>query len=142
MKKTEYSYALCERTYSTLSIVSDSIGPDQISETLSIVPTSSKVKGDIFKGIKVEKNGWYLSTESELSSTNTCDHIDWLFDKLKNKEDAVKELQSKGCRIAIGSFWLSKNGRGGPILETKQILELAKFNIPIGWDISFEEVKK
>ena len=80
-----------------------------------------------------------LSSEAELSSTNTCDHIDWLFDKLKDKEDAVKMLQSNGCRIAIGCFWLSKNGRGGPILEIKQISELAKFNIPIGWDVSFEK---
>jgi len=140
MKNSDYSNALCERTYSTLSIVSDSVEPDEISKILSIAPTSSKVKGEMFKSIKVEKNGWYLSSENELSSTNTCDHIDWLFDKLKNKEDVVKELQSKGCRVAIGSFWLSKNGRGGPILETKQILELAKFNIPIGWDVSFEEV--
>jgi hypothetical protein len=139
MKNPEYSYALCERTYSTLSIVSDSVKPDEISNVLSISPTSSKVKGEMFKNIEVKKNGWYLSSETELSSTNTCDHIDWLFDRLKDKEDAVKILQSKGCRIAIGCFWLSKNGRGGPILEIKQILELAKFNIPIGWDVSFEK---
>ncbi len=139
MKNSEYSYDLCKRTYSTLSIVSDNIKPDEISEILLITPTNTKVKGEMFKSIKVEKNGWYLSTETELSSKNTCDHIDWLFDKLKDKEKDVKMLQSKGCRIAIGCFWLSKNGRGGPILEIKQISELEKFNIPIGWDVSFEK---
>ena len=112
MNNPEYSYALCEHTYSTLSIVSETIGPGKISEMLSISPTSSKVRGELFKGIEVKKNGWYLSTEAELSSTNTCDHIDWLLDKLKNKEDIVKALQLKGCRVAIGYFWLSKNGRG------------------------------
>jgi hypothetical protein len=139
MRNSECDYELCEFTHATLSIVSESMGPDEISEVLSIVPTHSKVKGEMVKSIKVEKNGWYLSSENILSSTNMCDHIDWLLDRLKGKEDAIKKLQSDGCRIAIGSYWLSKTGRGGPILGTKQIKELAKFNIPIGWDVSFNK---
>jgi len=125
----------CDCTDAMLSITSVEISADRISKILSVEPTRTKQIGDVYKGIEISRNGWYLSSDGLVSSADTCDHIDWLFDQLKNKESQIADIKSKNCHIAIGCRWVSKHGRGGPVLREKQLLALASFGIPIGWDV-------
>lgn len=132
-------FTACERTNTTLSITSPDIASEEITRTLSIEPSRTKLKGDSYKGIEITKNGWFLSSETSVDSIDACDHIDWLFTQLKNKEEKIAELKARGCHVAIGCLWVSKYGRGGPILREKQLFSLAKFRIPIGWDVWIEK---
>lgn len=138
--KNEYddNYKSCHETYVTLRIYSDSISPEEISNSLHMQPTDSTTKGEVV-GIKTKKvrkhNGWFLTSDGIVDSKDCRRHFDYLADKINPFKDELKELKSKGCEIDISCFWSSENGQGGPTLSPKQLKKLSELEIEIWFDI-------
>ena len=132
------SYPTCVETHSTLRIFSDDLAPEEISEALGIQPTDTFRKGDPHSGGKLRRkaNGWFYSTEKLTESKDSRRHLDIILNALDGKEGQIRNLQSKGCKTDITSYWLS-GGQGGPWLMPDQMLKLGALNIDIWWDIYF-----
>src|SRR5215469_17720932 len=107
-------YPTCWKTDSTLRIFSDDISPDQITEALGIQPTKAFRKDEPFsKGkLKRKTNGWFYSTRKLTESRDTRRHLDMILNALDGKENQIKGLQAKGCKMQISSYWVSI-GQGG-----------------------------
>jgi hypothetical protein len=139
-QQTDYddSCPTCLATYSTLRIFSDDLGPDEITRLLQTEPTEAFRKGDLHSKGKLRRktNGWFYSTKKLSNSRDTRRLVDMILTMLDGKADAVKALQSKGCKIDITSYWLSV-GQGGPWLMPEQMLKLGALGISIWWDVYF-----
>ncbi len=57
MQKSEYDkkYPTCSKTYATLRIYHDKITPEEITQSLDIVPTYCQLKNE-----KIKFSGWFL----------------------------------------------------------------------------------
>jgi Domain of unknown function (DUF4279) len=132
------SYPTCVETYSTLRIFSDDLAPDQITEALAIEPTGAFGKGDLHSKGKLRRktNGWFYSTKKLNESRDTRRHLDMILNALDGKERQIRELQARGCKTNITSYWVS-SGQGGPWLMPDQMLRLGALNIDIWWDVYF-----
>jgi hypothetical protein len=80
-------------------------------------------------------NGWFLTSKFAVVSRDTRRHLDWLLDHLAGREDALKLLQSEGCRMDICCFWASASGHGGPTLSPHQLKRLAALDLEIWFDV-------
>ena len=132
------SYPTCIKTYSTLRIFTDELGPEQITQLLKIEPTDAFRKGDVHgvKKLQRKTNGWFYCTEDLASSKDGRRHIDLIIAALTGKGAEVQELHARGCKIDITSYW-SSTGQGGPCLMPEQMLKLGALGINIWWDIYF-----
>jgi hypothetical protein len=143
--ESEYdeSYATCAETYSTLRIFSDDTAPDEIAKLLHVEPTEAFRIGDSHAQGKLHRrtNAWFFSTKKLSSSKDTRHHIDIILALLEGKEEAVKEIQARSCKIDITSYWLS-TGQGGPWLMPHQMVRLGALGISIWWDVYFVDEDK
>jgi hypothetical protein len=132
------SYSTCIETFSTLRVFLDDIPPDEITKLLQIEPTDAFRKGDSHARGKLKRkaNGWFYSTQKLSSSKDTRRHIDMILATLDGKDDSVKRLHIKGCKIDITTYWVSV-GQGGPWLMPQQMLRLGTLGIEVWWDIYF-----
>ena len=130
----------CIDTYSTLRIFSDESGPEEITNTLGVEPTSTFKEGDVhgLGRLRRKTNGWFYSTKSITESKVDQHHLDLVLDVLDGKTDAVDALRERGCKIDIVTYWVS-SGQGGPSLLPEQMLKLGALGISIWWDIYFSE---
>jgi hypothetical protein len=131
-------YPTCVETYSTLRVNSDEISPEEITKLLQINPTKAFRKGETHARGKLQRktNGWFYSTKKLSSSKDTRRHIDLILASLDGKDDSVKKLHLKDCKLDIISYWVSI-GQGGPWLMPYQMLRLGTLGIPVWWDIYF-----
>jgi hypothetical protein len=140
-KHREYddSYPTCLETYSTLCIFSGDLAPEEITASLKLEPSETFRKGDLhsLRKLRRKTNGWFYSTEHLTDSRDFRRHLDIILDALEGRNDAVTDLQSKGCGMDITTYWVSKSGQGGPWLMPEQMLKLGSLGIEIWWDIYF-----
>jgi hypothetical protein len=140
MKKYDDKYSACKRTYSTLRIYPGKISPEDITKRLKIKPSSIQHKGDLVGTAKqrvIKLNGWFLTTKGKIKSADSRRHIDWLLQKIMEKQRAIRQLQSEGVKMDISCFWESKSGNGGPTISPPQMAKLSKINIDVWWDVYF-----
>ncbi len=133
------SYPSCARTYSTLRIFSDSLGPEQITQLLQVEPTRTFRKGELFGKHERKTNGWFYCTQNLTSSKDDRRHLDLIIAALDGKDAQMRELHSHGCKMDITSFWSSKEGQGGPWLTPEQMLRLGTLGLSLWWDIYFSD---
>jgi hypothetical protein len=133
------SYPACARTYSTLRIFSDHLGPEQITQLLQVEPTRVFRKGEFFGDKKLERktNGWFYCTKDLTSSKDDRRHLDLIIAALDGKDAQMRELHSHGCKMDITSFWSSKEGQGGPWLMPEQMVRLGTLGLSVWWDVYF-----
>ena len=66
-------YPTCAKTYSTLRIFSETLGPEVITTTLIIQPTDTfrKCESHTLGRLHRKANGWFFSTEHSSNSYNS-----------------------------------------------------------------------
>ena len=72
-------YATCFKTYVTLRIYFEKMNSEELTKYLEIKPTKSQNKGERSKNnlnLKIEHNGWFLSSEESVKSKDFRRHID------------------------------------------------------------------
>lgn len=131
-------YGTCAYTHAWLRIMSPDLNPDEITRILNVTPTETQYRGTVVPDRpekKFSKSGWFLSTSGILSSKDSRDHLDWLLDHIRDKRQEFLELHSRDYLIDICVRWDSRLGEGGPTLSPKQMLELARLEIELWFDV-------
>jgi hypothetical protein len=140
-KMTPYDdeYPTCKRTFATLRIYSDAVSTPEITARLQLEPTDCFNKGDATgsRGLTRKFNGWFLSSESIVSSRDTRRHLDWLISKIGDKATEIARLHADRVDIDISCFWVYK-GQGGPLISPPQMAALSALNIEVWWDVYYD----
>src|SRR4051794_16523571 len=55
------------------------------------------------------------------------------------RADHLSRLRNEGAEADIFCFWASRSGHGGPNLGTRQMKRLVALDLPIGFDVYFEQ---
>ncbi|WP_082859269.1 DUF4279 domain-containing protein [Microbulbifer sp. Q7] len=125
----------CIRTYVSLCVYSPDLLPDQISNALSLEPTTSFCRDPQHKYYpQRQHNFWSISTKELLESTDQKDHLKKVFTFLQGKEEILSRLKSSGCETKI-SVYYETDGQDGPYLDSASIMNLARYELEIWWDI-------
>lgn len=136
--KYDDKYSSCKRTYATLGVYPGKIQPEEITTKLKVQPSDIVHKGDLASektNRKFKLNGWFLSTQGLIKSRDPRRHIDWIIEKIKNRRTVIRKLQSEGVQMSIVCFWAPRGYSVGPTISPHQMVELAKLNIEVWWDI-------
>ncbi len=144
-RKTPYNdvYPTCERTSAELRIYPGELDPEWVTQRLNVIPTSTLRKGErkvnsIGRERIVKLNGWFLSSEGEVSSLDLRRHLDWLLDKVQPRKSQLRDLQQlPDIHMFIQCIWWSAHGQGGPTLWPEQMQRMATLNLECGFDVSF-----
>jgi hypothetical protein len=117
--------------------------PEIVTSQLGVNPTSLNKKGEkrvnsLGRTREVPLNGWFLSSESDISSRDLRRHLDWLLDKIEPSAPQLSKLQTApGLTMLINCIWWSATGQGGPTLWPEQMQRLAALDLECSFDISF-----
>jgi len=135
-------YPTCERTYAELRVYSDEVKPNKITDILGETPSSQQSKGSkriSSRGNTIETkiNGWFLSSESQLSSLDLRDHLSWLMEKLAPKILKFEKLREKKVVMTVYCLWWSAHGHGGPTLWPEQMKILSDLELECSIDFSY-----
>ena len=131
-------YESCEETYATLRIFPKEISPEEVTNRLSLSPTSVQRKGEVRKsGYVVKLDGWFLESENAVQSKDVQRHIVWIVNQILPKKDALLELQGTGCDMNIFCYWSSAGGQGGPTLSPSTMRNLADLRLEVSFDCYF-----
>lgn len=139
---TDEDYPTCRKTFATLRAFSPSVTAAQISEFLSVQPTSSHSLGDPIgenSATARQQHGWFLSTEEFVMSRDSREHINWVLDRVEAALDGFAQLKADGVRLDVLCYWESMDGHGGPMLDPGQMGRLANLGLSCGWDVYFNE---
>jgi hypothetical protein len=130
-------YPTCRGTHATLRLFSDHMAPEEITALLRLRPSEVVTKGEqYYKDLRRTRHGWFLQSRHHVDSKDARRHIDWLISKLQDRATELLELQSRGVEMDVSCLWLSV-GQGGPILEPRQMRELACLNLDLAWEVGF-----
>lgn len=133
----------CERTCAVLIVYSGDMHPSAITELLGQLPTRVVVAGEASLPNSLGRtrlgklNAWFLSSEEYVSSRDVRHHLDWLLDRLMQKRETLRALQSKRfIKMYVSCPWWSRQGGGGPSLWPEQMQGLAELNLECSFSFS------
>ena len=66
----------------------------------------------------------------------TCD---WILDQIEPRALALAGIQARAAEVSLSCFWVSAHGHGGPSLLPGQMQRLAALNLPLWFDIYFDD---
>lgn len=131
--------------YSHLSVLHKIESSETVTDILEINPTSTSVKGkknieedENGKFVAAEKppyNGWFLSSEKFVDSTNINDHLEWIFQKVDDEN--VKKLLEKGFECRIGCLITSERIDMEIQIEPIYLKKMGKLNLPFWIDYNY-----
>ncbi|NLV31513.1 MAG: DUF4279 domain-containing protein [Acidobacteria bacterium] len=134
----------CERTCAELRIYSGKMKPSEVTEIMGIKPTEEVIAGEKHYGImtgrvRIDKvNCWFLSSETFVISKDLRRHLDWIYERLEPRTEAIKLLQAeRGVEMLVHCIWWSQFGGGGPTLWPKQMRNLADLNLECTFDFQY-----
>ena len=134
-------YPTCAYTHAWLRIMSsEEFDPDAVTHLLGITPSKIQRLGEsrperpdrIHK-----KSGWFLSTKGVVSSLDARHHLDWILERVFDKDTAFERLRKNNFLTDVCVRWDSKSGHGGPTLSPKQLLGFGNLGIEVWFDIYF-----
>lgn len=138
-------YETCAECYVRLMIFSGEFHPDEITKLLQIQPTVANFAGEKVtnsRGLtrEVKDSMWFLSTESNISSKDIREHIDWLVETIYPHRESLSKIQEMdGVKVTLKCVWFSLLGHSGPVLWPEQMRALADLDLELSFDIYFAE---
>ena len=133
-------YGTCSYTHAWLRIMHESLDPDEVTHLLGVTPTSTQTAGEPWspKSDKLlEYSGWFLSTKGVLTSLDARHHLDWILERVRDKQAEFAALCERGCLVDVCCRWDSKSGNGGPTLSPAQMSGFAQLGVELWFDIYF-----
>ena len=105
-----------------------------MTESLGLSPTKI-VRARLAEAKYTDRpNGWFLSSEGKVSSSDLRTHLDWLLSLVLPKKDALLDLQRvDGLKMLVRCPWWS-NGNDGPVLWPEQMKGLSELNLECDFD--------
>ncbi|WP_437956877.1 DUF4279 domain-containing protein [Sorangium sp. So ce119] len=144
-RRTPYNelYPTCERADATLRIYAECIHPQEITRRLAVEPDSVQVKGEVRvnsvgRARVIGVNGWFISSETKVSSKDLRHHLDWIIGAIYPVREALLKLQqTRGVKMDVSCVWWSAHGHGGPTLWPEQMRPLSDLGLECGFDVYF-----
>ena len=134
-------YPTCQKTFATLRIYHDTAEPPEVTRVLGITPTDIVRSGDTHgpskRAATYKINGWFLSSESSVSSQDSLRHIEWLLALIEPRCAQLSALREQGHRMVISCYWLSASGHGGPTLTADIMRRVAEVGLDLEFDVYF-----
>ena len=124
------------RVFVDVDLYHDAEDPDRVSEALAAEPSRQQRLGDNSAtdlGLRVSVNGWFLSSETFVSSNSIAEHIDYIVGVVHPRLDQLRELVSRGWHGRVTLFVLSPKGLVDLQIPATLVGHLASF----GLDLSF-----
>ena len=136
-------YPSCARTYATLRVIPDGFAPDEVTEALGVSPTvvyhAGKSMYPARPHVLARQDAWHLRSTPAVESTDAARHIDWILDQIEPRALALAGIQARAAEVSLSCFWVSAHGHGGPSLLPGQMQRLAALNLPLWFDIYFDD---
>jgi hypothetical protein len=132
----------CAETFVSLQLFGNDLVPEEVSRLLGLQATESAVRGSKTVApsgkIRVAPTGrWILESRGKICSTDAERHVKWVMDQLD--ATGLMPINIPGVsRATIYCFWLSATGNGGPQFSPAVLGRLAKYQLPLGFDIYFD----
>lgn len=127
----------------SLQFFGDDLDPDAITKILSIHPTKSCRKGDIFRGKvydRIEQTGKWLYSVKRRKGISLEEQINKLFDQLPLAPEVWLELTTKFQANLFCGLWLKRwNCEFDLFPET--LKKIAEKGLSIGFDVYFDPDK-
>ncbi|MCA9804374.1 MAG: DUF4279 domain-containing protein [Cyanobacteria bacterium HKST-UBA02] len=137
-----------DRAWVVLSISSDNLSPEAITERLGLEPSRSRLKGEPIDKSKCSEflsssHSWSYFTDSHLSSKRVEDHLTWLLDnQLYDKRQAIRDLQRDGAEVTIFAWTKAWSSLLFMNLEPVVLRKLAQLNLRIEFTTHFKNAKQ
>lgn len=132
------NYATCTYTHAWLRVMGPEVDPDEVTAIVGVPPTEVQRRRDPVHH-KPEKTysrgGWWISTKGVLESKDARHHLDWILEKVAEKESEFMQLRGRGCLVDLCVRWDSRWGHGGPTVGPKQMQALAGLGIDLWFDV-------
>jgi hypothetical protein len=127
-----------DEKWSTASfrVAGDALRPDQITATLSLLPTQSGVKGERLSSRHgaVRRTSFWLLRCPLSDSLPLTEHLEWLLDLFEPKIDLINSI-AEGSKIMLLCGFSSGNGQGGFTLDAKTLQRIARLGVPLSIDL-------
>ena len=136
-------YATCVETRAKLLIYPGDFSPHEVTRRLGVEPTKVNILGEevvnkLGRRRVTKNNGWFLSSEGQVTSLDLRRHIDWILHHVSPKATELAALQAiPGLKMSVDCVWHSRSGHGGPTLWPEQMRALADLNLECSFDIYF-----
>ena len=122
--------------------MAETIDPDEVTHLLGVTPTEIQRAGEprSSKTDKIHKtSGWFLSTEGVLTSLDARHHLDWILERVHNKQREFFTLRERGYLLDVCCRWDSKSGHGGPTLSPAQMIGFSHLGVELWFDLYFDD---
>jgi len=131
----------------SLRLYGDDLIPGSISELLDISPNTSTTKGELVRDktgnqSRLSRIGsWIISLEKEDTDQRTCDTaIKELLNRV-NHDEGIWNLITERFSVDLPIGLVLQSNNKGLQLEAKTLKIISSMNIPVGFDIYYEEMK-
>lgn len=127
----------------TLTIVSDTMSPNEITSLLQIEPTDTVVKGDFVCEYNSKKflsptNLWDFSSAEEVQSIHLYEHLNWMVEQIHGKSPAFRALEQAGADVRLNLEVRTINYLSGGWIEPNIMRLLAQFNVEVKFRVRFD----
>ena len=129
----------CDWVRVTFRVFSESLDPDEITNTTGIVPTSAWKVGErrpFKKPAPLSKQGhWHVMSHRTAKSTNIDDHVEEILQRLEGHADYFAALAEQH-RVDLFIGWSGDTNRGGhPSVSPELARSIEAFGAKIDFDI-------
>jgi hypothetical protein len=127
--------------FASLVIRGKDLVPQEIIDTIGIIPTKSFKRGDIRKGNKTWPHGyWELTSKESVQSSDLSMHLEWLAEQLEpSKTELIRIVSQEGIDAEISCFWILPTSHESLSLSSELILRIAYLGLKINVDIYYPD---
>jgi len=125
------------RIYVSLILRGKDLIPQQVMDSIKILPTRSFKRGDIRRGSKKWPHGyWELDSSKAVQSSNLSVHLEWLVGQLELNKSGISDLiNQEKIDAEISCFWILATDHEEFILSSELINRIASLGLNINFDI-------
>jgi hypothetical protein len=126
-----------DRVYVTLRVYRDHLDADHVGALLGLTPTATHRRGHPYREggkLLASTGAWFFGSKDFVVSRHFEDHIGWLFDRLRGKEEAIGRLRSDGYQVEVSCYWLHVESDRNLILTPAIMKQLVELDLTIWVD--------
>jgi hypothetical protein len=111
--------------------------PQEVTNSIGIIPTKSFKRGDIRKGSTTWPHGyWELTSKESVQSSDLSKHLEWLAEVLEpTKKELIKILNQEGINAEISCFWILPSSHESLSISSEMVRRMAFLGVKINVEI-------
>ncbi len=130
----EYKYI-----YATFYLWGKGFDPQEVTESLELLPTRSHKIGDWRNESKLDRwkhSYWSLSSKEEVKSSNLATHIEWIINKIEQSKSRLLDILNRDhIKAEISCFWILPSDHEYLNISSELLKKIAELNLNMEIDI-------